>query len=309
MTTAFVLSGGGSLGAVQVGVLQALSDRDVSPDLLVGVSAGALNAVYIAGRGFTGQTLEGLAGVWRALRRRDVFPFAPVRQLLAIGRARPSICSGRGLSRLISEHLAFERFEDARLPVHVVATDVLSGADVLLSAGDLATAVLASASVPGILPVVEIDGRFLFDGGVANNTPISQAVALGADRVVVIPSGPACGLGTPPRSILAMAVHAVTLLIQQRLILDVLAYQDEVELLVVPPLCPLSVSPTDFRHAALLIERARGATHTWIAKGGHLQPHPERFLALHAHPAGKPSKAGTGDGSTCELPSPHVSGT
>jgi NTE family protein len=283
MDTAFVLSGGGSLGAVQVGMLRALADHGIEPDLLVGSSAGALNAAFVAGQGFRATTLDRLAEIWCSLRRRDVFPFAPHRHLLALGGARPSLCSADGLRRLIATNLAYDRLEDAPLPVHVVATSVLSGREVLLSRGDATTAVLASASIPGIFPTVTADGRALFDGGVANNTPISQAIALGAGRVVVIPGGVACALTAPPRSALATAVHALTLLIEQRLILDVATYADQAELIVLPPLCPLSVASVDFRSGALLIERAETATSEWLAAGNHRLPHPERFLSLHHH--------------------------
>jgi NTE family protein len=79
-------------------------------------------------------------------------------------------------------------------------------------------------------------------------------------------------------------VHALTLLIEQRLILDVAAYHDQVELVVLPPLCPLSVSSTDFRAARMLIDRARSAADRWLDAGSHRLPHPERFLSLHTHP-------------------------
>ena len=283
MTTAFVLSGGGSLGAVQVGMLQTLADRGVRPDLLVGASAGALNAAYVAGRGFSHHSLEDLAGIWRGLRRQDVFPFAPHRHLLALAGARPSLCAADGLARLVRTHLTYDRLEDAEIPVHAIATDVLSGAEVLLSTGDPSAAVLASAAIPGVLPSVEINGRVLFDGGVADNTPISQAVALGADRVYVLPAGVACALAAPPRSALGSAVHAITLLIEQRLIHDVAAYHERVELVVLPPLCPLAVPSTDFRRGGELIERARAASHRWLDEGGARVAHPERFLALHGH--------------------------
>lgn len=283
MTTAFVLSGGGSLGAVQVGIMQALADRHVEPDLFVGASAGALNAAFVAGRGFTEESLDELASVWLDLRRGQVFPFALHRHLLALAGARPSLCAPDGLRRLIATHVRFDRLEDAPIPLHVVATDVLSGTETLLSSGDAATAVLASASIPAVLPSVEIDGRLLFDGGVADNTPISQAVALGADRVVVIPAGVACALETPPRSALSTAVHALTLLIEQRLVHDVAAYRDVVDMVVVPPLCPLAVSSLDFRRARTLLERSRAATHRWLDEDGHRRPRPERFLSLHRH--------------------------
>jgi NTE family protein len=167
---------------------------------------------------------------------------------------------------------------------------------VLLSTGDPRPAVLASASIPAVLPPVQIDGRLLFDGGVADNTPISQAVALGADRIVVLPAGVACALEHPPRSALATAVHALTLLIEQRLVHDVAAYRDHVELVVLPPLCPLAVSSLDFRRARSLVERARAASHRWLDEGGHLRPRPERFLALHTHGAAAPAAAGCNGG-------------
>jgi NTE family protein len=184
----------------------------------------------------------------------------------------------------VETNVGYDRLEDAAIPVHIVATDVLTGREVTLSRADSTAAVLASVAIPGVFPAVPIDGRTLFDGGVADNTPISQAVLLGADRVVVLPAGVACALPEPPRSAIATAVHALTLLIEQRLVIDVAAYHDQVELIVLPPLCPLSVSSTDFRSAPLLIERAATASNRWLDAGNHRLPHPERFLSLHGHP-------------------------
>jgi NTE family protein len=293
MTTAFVLSGGGSLGAVQVGMLRALADRGEQPDLLVGSSAGALNAAFVAGRAFGTASVDALAATWRGLRRSDVFPFAPARHVLALAGARPSLCSPDGLVRLIASYLTFDRLEDARIPLHVVATDVLSGSDVLLSEGPAAPAVLASASIPAVLPPVSVGGRMLFDGGIANNTPISHAVALGADRVVVLPAGVTCDRAVAPRSALATALHAITLLIEQRLMHDVAAFHDAVDLVVLPPLCPLAISSADFRHADDLVARAHRATTAWLDAGGERQPHPERFLSLHTHHPNPPAEAAT----------------
>ena len=284
MTTAFVLTGGGSLGAVQVGMLHVLAEREVRPDLLVGTSVGALNAAFVAGRGFSAETVDELERVWRSVRRVDVFPFQQFRQLRS--RHRGALCSPVGLRRLLTAQLRMTRLEEARVPVHVTATDVLSGEEVLLSRGDAVAAVLASAAIPGVFPAVEIDGRLLYDGGLADNAPISKAVALGATRVFVLPTGYACALTEPPGSVLGHALHALTLLIERRLILDVARYADVVEVAVLPPLCPMTVGPGDFRHTGELIDRARATTRSWLDEGGAGVAHPERFLSFHRHAPG-----------------------
>ena len=283
MTTAFVLSGGGSLGAVQVGMLKALAERDVHPDLLIGTSAGALNAAYIAGHGTDVCALEDLSMIWRGLRRHDVFPLDPLRHLLALVGQSPAVCRDTGLRRLVERHVPFRNLEDATIPLHIVATDLLSGREVLLSDGDAVTAVLASATIPGILPAVSRNGLTLVDGGVANNAALSQAVALGAHEVYVLPAGFACALQHPPRTALATAVQALSLLIEQRLIIDVADFDGDAALRVLPPLCPLEVSSADFGHAAQLIARAHRATAAWLDSGGTSLPAPERFLSLHHH--------------------------
>jgi NTE family protein len=284
MTTAFVLSGGGSLGAVQVGMLAALDERGFRPDVLIGTSVGALNAAYVAANGFDAATVEGLASIWRRTRRADVFPLDPLRQTLAVAGRRASLCSRRPLRHLVESNLALRDIEDARLALHIVTTDVMSGEEVVLSTGDAASAVLASAAIPAVFTPVERDGRILMDGGVANNAAVSHAIRLGADRVVVLPAGYSCALAAPPTTPLAAATHAITLLIEQRLIVEVAHLSQSADLIVLPPLCPLSVSPTDFGAADDLMSRAHSTTGDWLDAGGHRLPHPERFLSLHGHP-------------------------
>ena len=283
MTTAFVLSGGGSLGAVQVGMLQALGRHGVAPDLLLGTSVGALNAAYVAGHGMGGEALTELADIWVGLRRRDVFPLQATRLgAAAIGHA-PSLCSPGPLRRLISGHITFDNLDDAVIPVHVVATDIRSGEEVLLSEGDSVDAILASAAIPAIFPSVRIGDRDLADGGVADNAAVSQAVALGADVVYVLPSGYSCALEHAPATALGSALQALTLMIEQRLVVEVRHFGSRADIRVLPPLCPLSVASSDFRHGAQLIDRSRVATQRWIDEGGPKLGHPERFLALHHH--------------------------
>jgi len=198
VTTAFVLSGGGSLGAVQVGMFSALADRDVQADLLIGTSAGAINAAFVAGHGAGRESLDRLAAIWVGLRRRDVFPLAPLRQALAMTGARPSLFSSDALRRLVVANLAYRNLEEAAIPVHIVATDLMTGREVLLSSGDATDAVLASAAIPGVFPPVAREGLTLIDGGVSDNAGLSHAVSLGADEIYVLPTGYACALVRPP---------------------------------------------------------------------------------------------------------------
>src|SRR5436309_67671 len=120
MTTAFVLSGGGSLGAVQVGMLLAMADRGITPDLLVGSSVGALNAAYLAGR--PGQRgVLGLAEIWSRLSRHDVFPTSVARAGRALAGHTNALADPQPLRRLLAANLPYERLQDAPVPVAVVA--------------------------------------------------------------------------------------------------------------------------------------------------------------------------------------------
>lgn len=265
MTTAFVLSGGASLGSIQAGMLLALAETGHTPDFIVATSVGAVNGGWVASRpDVTG--LSGLADVWRSLSRHDVFPTRPIVGLLGFLGQLPNLVPATGLHRLLTRHLEFTRLEDAPIPLHVVATDVLSGHDVLLSSGGAVDAIAASAAIPAILPPVRVNGRDLMDGGVVNNTPISHAVALGADIVFVLPTGYACDLSAPPRGVMAMALHALTLAINQRLAADINRFEQTIDLRVVPPLCPVHISPMDFSHAAMLIEQAHRETRRWLTQ-------------------------------------------
>ncbi|MGD9620757.1 MAG: patatin-like phospholipase family protein [Mycolicibacterium sp.] len=264
MTTAFVLSGGASLGSIQVGMLLALAEAGITPDLIVGTSVGAVNGGWVASRPDVAG-VGALAEVWRSLSRRDVFPTRPIVGLLGFLGLRSSLVPDTGLRRLLTGHLELSRLEEMPIPFHVVATDVLSGEDVLLSSGDAVDAIVASAAIPAVFSPVKINGRDLFDGGVVNNTPLSHAVALGADVIWVLPTGYACALHKSPRAALAMALHAVTLTVNQRLAIDVARFEDAVDLRVIPPLCPIAISPIDFSQSASLIERSHAATRHWLS--------------------------------------------
>ncbi len=277
-TTAFVLAGGGSLGAVQVGMLYALVEAGLKPDFVVGSSVGAINAAHFAGA----PDLAGvsrLAEIWARLRRTDIFPLS-LSTLIGVLRQSGNIVDPSNLRRLLDAHLAFARLEEARLPLHVMATD-LQGMSVQLSTGPAVEAVLASAAVPGIFPPVTIDDRQLMDGAIAANTPLRMAAELGATRIVVLPTGYACALTGSPKGVIARMLHAVTLLIAWQLMHEIEAMSDGVTVHLAPALCPLAVSPYDFTASRQLIERARQSTKQWIDRGG--LEHPAHALELAAH--------------------------
>ena len=224
MTTAFVLSGGGSLGAVQVGMLQALGERGVVPDLLVGTSAGAINAAFVGGHGMGAAALLELAGLWRSLRRRDVFALRPLHGVLAVAGVRPSLFSAEPLRRLVGANLGYRDLLDAGVELHLVTTDLSSGQEVMLSSGDAASAVVASAAIPGVFPPVCRAGRLLVDGGIAEHTAIRHAIDRGADEVYLLPTGFPCALVAAPTTAVGVALQALTLLSQQQLIGEVARY-------------------------------------------------------------------------------------
>ena len=256
--TAFVLSGGASLGAIQVGMLRALYERGITPDLLVGTSAGALNAAFVASRPQTVATAEELAGVWRAVHRDDVFPIDARTLIGGLTNHRDHLVSDRGLRRLARRHMQVVRLEDAAIPLHLVAFDVLSGEEVRLSEGPALEALLAATAIPGVLPPVPRGDRLLVDGGVVDNTPISHAVELGAERIYVLATADPLerGIPAPPRGALDAALHAFTVLVGARLEVDLARYSTEAELIVLPAVNRHHVQPTDFDHASRLIGEA-----------------------------------------------------
>lgn len=280
MSIAFVLSGGGSLGSVQVGMLRALAERGVAPDLIVGTSVGAVNGAFIAGRPGS-EGAEALAEVWRSIRREDAFPSRPLIGALGLFGRRNHLVSPDPLRELVRRHVRFASLEEAPIPLHVVATDLMTGGEIVLARGDAADAVAASAAIPGVFPPVRIEDHDLIDGGVANNTPISHAVSQGASTVYVLASGFSCALGQPPRSALGMGLQALTVLIHQRLAIDVSLYEGACELRVVPPLCPLEVSPADFRHTDELIRRAYEQTREWLEAGPTAKGQAEMITPHH----------------------------
>jgi len=273
--TAFVLSGGASLGALQVGMLEALYERGIVPDLLVGTSVGALNAAFVASRPQSPQTARQLGRVWRELQRQDVFPVSLSALVGGVCGRRDHLVPDRELRRLIRRYVEFDDLADAPIQLHLVAFDLFEGRELCLSEGPVLDAVAASASIPGVFPPVAMGERRLVDGGVVNNTPISHAIELGAERIYVLPTqAPYNRSARVPTCALDAAVQGLHLLVGCRLEADIARYSAEAELIVLPAPNAGGVQPTSFEHSHRLITDARAAARTALessTRGAHLR--------------------------------------
>lgn len=167
------LGGGAIHGAAHIGVLRALEARGVRPDALAGTSIGALVAALYA-FGYSPDEIERMA---LGMDWFDVAEFAP---------SRLGLLSDANLRRLLEAKLGEARLEDAPIPLAIVATDIGAGEPVVLRAGEVAVAVMASASVPGVFHPVELDGRMLVDGGLVENVPVSPLVEMGAEYIIAV---------------------------------------------------------------------------------------------------------------------------
>lgn len=194
---AVVLGGGGVLGANEVGMLRALLESGVQPDLVVGTSVGALNGAFLAADPTVAATAR-LAVLWRELAG-DVFAGSIAHRVGTAVRTRTHLHPRGPLRRLLGQHLPVERIEDLTVPFHCVAASIERAAEHWFDRGPLHPAVLASCAVPGLLAPVEIDGEHYLDGGLVNSIPVSRAVELGATTVWVLQVGRVETPLSPPR--------------------------------------------------------------------------------------------------------------
>ena len=187
-TTAFVLGGGGVLGATQVGMLRALLDAGVRPDLVLGTSIGSVNGAFVAADP-TPASADRLARVWRKVSEEGDFLENPFRQAARAAKYRTHFMSTRPLQRLIDENLGVERIEDLAVPFQCVAAHIESSKARWFSTGPITPAILASCAVPGMFAPVEIEGEHFLDGGLVHSIPVGRALAMGATVIYVLQVG------------------------------------------------------------------------------------------------------------------------
>ena len=212
--------------------------------------------------------------MWRNLQREDIFPVSMSALIGGFCGRRDHLAPNRGLRQLVRRHIASEQLADAAIPLHLLAFDLIEGREVLLSEGPAVETIVA-ASIPGVFPPVEIADRRLIDGGVVNNTPVSHAVELGADKIFVLPTRELGRISErPPTTALDTAIYGLGVLDDGRLQCDIARYSREVDIVVLPSANGTGVQPTNFDHSDRLVEQALVAARSQLARhraGRHLQ--------------------------------------
>ena len=287
--TAFVFAGGGSFGAIQVGMLHSLAAHGIAADMVVGSSVGALNGAFYA----SDPTLDGvqrLAAVWRGLQRHDVFPMS-WRAVLSFLWHRDFLISHDGIRKLIEDHIPYRNLEEAKVPVHIVTTDIVSGDSVVLSEGSTAEAIVASTAIAGTTSPIRY-GIVILPTARSPAIRRSAGVNKGARRLIILRDR--AHLRKPTTLIGARRptrVHAMTLRSRGNWVRELEMLGRRNEHFVVPPLCPGGLPLVLPNHRP--IDRAISPpTHGWRARLGngrvpdemrlhrHRPPLPDRYAAL-----------------------------
>ena len=270
--TAFVLGGGGVLGAVEVGMLRALGEAGIRPDLVVGTSVGAINGAFLAGDP-TADGVARLAGLWQELSGGEVFGGSLLAQARTVLRTGTSLHSAEPLRRLLEQHLAGARFEDLAVPFQCVASEVERAREHWFDQGPLVPAVLASCAVPGLLPPVRIGDRHFLDGGLVHSIPVGRAVAAGARTLYVLQVGRIERDLVAPTRPWQVATVAFEIARRHRFAADLAELPDGVAVHVLPtgdapPGLREDLRYRDTARVAARVQSAYAASAAYLARGG-----------------------------------------
>jgi NTE family protein len=276
---AFVFGGGGVLGAAEVGMVRALLEADITPDLIVGTSVGAINGAVLALD--PAGAPERLTAMWTSPEAREVFGSSVVRQLGRLVGTGTHGHSPAPLRRLLRRGLGEATFDDLAIEFHCCAASIERAAEHWFTEGSVVDAVLASSAVPGLLPPVPLGGEHYVDGGIVNSIPVGRAVEHGARTVFVLQVGRIERSLQPPRRPWEVAMVAFEIARRHRFARDLEALSADVEVHVLPTgLAPDGgawrgeLSPLAYRDSAgarRRIERAYTASRTYLAE--QAKPH------------------------------------
>jgi NTE family protein len=297
---AFVLGGGGVLGAHEVGMLQALTEAGVKADLILGTSVGALNGVFVAA--YPDAPLEQLLRVWRDGAAAGAFGGSVFGRMATLARSGTHLHSNEPLRRLLRELLPVERIEELAVPFQCVAASVEQAAARWFTSGPIVPAVLASAAVPGLLPPVRVGREHFFDGGLVHSIPVGRAVQLGAQTVYVLHVGRIERPLEVPRRPWEVGMVAFEIARRHRFAEDMAALPDGVTVHVLPagvqdsPRSDAALARLRYRDFSRIdehIERAYQASAAYLAgaargSGGLESEAPTGVPGRRATPSGRP---------------------
>lgn len=258
---AFVLSGGSAAGAVQVGMLRALTQAGIMPDLVVATSVGAINGALVAG--LREDAHSELGKIWLGLDRSDILGSLSVRSLAAMLRSRRSVFDQASLLDLINGNLPARTFSELATPFAAVATNAHTGQPEVLKSGRLDSALLATSAIPGFFPQVSIGEVRYFDGGVTANVPVRQALSLGARSVLVLDAGQVPSAAHSPTN-LAGTIQYVLGLMTRNQQSALVPLRDQHKVITLPLVTPAGLGCFDFTRTPELIERGYESTRGFL---------------------------------------------
>ena len=268
---AFVLGGGGLLGAAEAGMARALLEAGVAPDLVCGTSVGAINGAALA----ADPTPEGarrLLGLWDALADEGVLDGSVIRRMAEVVRRRTSLHGNGALRHMLRERLPAQTFEELAVPFECVAASIEQARECWFSTGDLIEPILASCALPGVFPPVRIGEEHFYDGGLVNSIPLERAVLRGADTIWVLHVGRLEEALAPPRFLWEVAFTAFEISRRHRFHTDIERVGPDVTVHVLPSGLPQRSAATwsnlryrDNRRIARRAELAYDATREYVA--------------------------------------------
>jgi NTE family protein len=230
--TAFVLGGGGVLGAHEVGMLQALAEAGIVPDAVVGTSIGAINGAFVAAD--PGGAAGLLAELWQGPGLQQAFSGNLLGRATTLAKSRTNLHAIEPLRAMLERGLPVRTFAELELPFHCVAASIERASAHWFSSGPLAPAVLASCAVPGLLPPVEVDGEHFFDGGLVHSIPVGRAVELGCRNIYVLQVGRIESPLAPPKRLWEVGLVAFEIARRHRFHEEMAALPDDVPVHVLP---------------------------------------------------------------------------
>jgi len=243
----YVLGGGGSLGAIQVGMLQALAEHDIAPDLVAGTSVGSLNGAVVARD--PKSAASRLSHLWARMTREQVFPGGLLAQVRTLQHSKTHLFPSTGLAAVVADFLgAGTTFADLALPFAAIAMDVAT----------------ARPAMPGIFAPVRLGTFRLYDGGLVANVPMQQAVAMGARSLVVLDCNFPGHVLQAPGSIAEVLFYTAMVTMRTQPAYEAPRVAGEVPVVYLHGPEPHTVSPLEFRHTGRLIETAYEAARSFL---------------------------------------------